>query len=176
MGQGLSSGTALKHVLNAAAMQVRAKKDYTFKQSDGRRRDGRLCNVAEGLELHHELLNKEEQSILVQHVHSWVDMGRRVSQHCLVIICKLSTSSWRCCSIVFVHADLACRTRSELAEAWQQRSGYWCYINAGCRPSAAASLLTCWPSILLLSHYQARASAPCKKFVALFLACLNWPC
>ena len=58
-------------------MQVQAKKDFVY--TEDARVNGQLkrcVNVAEGLELHCEVLSITEQALMVQHIEEWVLQGR----------------------------------------------------------------------------------------------------
>ena len=58
---------------------MQAKKDFIY--TEDARVSGQLrrrVNVAEGLELHCEVLSITEQALMVQHIEEWVQQGRAV--------------------------------------------------------------------------------------------------
>ena len=58
---------------------MQAKKDFVYMEDarvSGQLR--RRVNVAEGLELHCEVLSITEQALMVHHIEEWVQQGRAV--------------------------------------------------------------------------------------------------
>ena len=62
--------------MGARLGQMRSKRDYVHREPlDGR---GEAVNVAEGLELHQQVVNACEQALLQAAIEGWVDAGRQV--------------------------------------------------------------------------------------------------
>ena len=58
---------------------MRSKKDFVHEEDVRAPRRLGWTNVAEGLELHKNMLNSAEQEMFIQNITAWEAAGRRVS-------------------------------------------------------------------------------------------------
>ena len=70
---------AKKLVSGRSVVQMRSKRDFVHEEDVRTGRKRGWMNVAEGLELHKNLLSPAEQEIFIQAIKDWEAQGRRVS-------------------------------------------------------------------------------------------------